>query len=130
MKKTSIKNHIKNSSPDGIHYLLEFFGCNKRQLNSVPFWEKLLTKAMTGADTKILNKYFYKFSPYGLTGYFLLSASHISFHTWYENDYVACDVFSCGGNAETEGIVQHITNKLKHERVKIKKMKRGFRVCP
>ncbi|MGO9613611.1 MAG: adenosylmethionine decarboxylase [Dissulfurispiraceae bacterium] len=128
MTNKGTEKHLKNSSPDGVHYLLEFFGCNRRQLNSVAFWEKLLIKAMSKTDAKILNKHFYKFSPYGLTGYFLLSASHVAFHTWYEYEYVACDVFTCGGKAETEGIVKHIADNLKHARVKVKKMKRGFRV--
>ena len=126
--KSCKKTGLKNSNPDGVHYLLEFFGCNKRQLNSQPFWEKLLTKALSGSDAKILNKHFYKFSPFGLTGYFLLSASHISFHTWYEYQYVACDVFTCGGKAETDSIVKHITDHLKHERVKVRKMIRGFKI--
>jgi S-adenosylmethionine decarboxylase len=109
--------------------LIEFFGCQAAQLDSVTFWKKLLSQAVAASDVTIINKHFYKFTPHGITGYLLLSASHISIHTWPEYAYVTCDVFSCGGRAETEGIVQYITNKLKHERVKIKKVRRGFRVC-
>jgi S-adenosylmethionine decarboxylase len=33
----------------------------------------------------------------GLTGYLLLSESHIAFHTYPEHRYIALDIFSCGG---------------------------------
>jgi S-adenosylmethionine decarboxylase len=32
----------------------------------------------------------------GLTGYLLLSESHIAFHTYPEHRYIALDIFSCG----------------------------------
>ncbi len=120
--------HLHNSQPVGIHFLVEFFGCSEEQLDSLRFWKKLLADAVKGSDIKMLNKHFYHFKPHGITGYLLLSTSHISVHTWPEYAYVACDVFSCGGKAETKSIVKHITDNLNHDTVKIKKMKRGFRI--
>jgi S-adenosylmethionine decarboxylase len=107
---------------------MEFFGCDKKQLNSVPFWKKLLSNATAGAEIKGLNKHFYKFTPHGITGYILLSASDISIHTWPEYKYVACDVFSCGDEDETNDIVKYIKAALLHETIKTRKLKRGFRV--
>jgi S-adenosylmethionine decarboxylase len=77
---------------------------------------------------KVLHTHFYKFTPEGLTGYILISTSHISVHTWAELNYAACDVFSCADRKETERTVKHITEMVKHNRIKIKKMRRGFRV--
>lgn len=119
---------LKNSSPDGVHYLVEFFGCDKEQLDSVPFWEGLLNDSIKGSDVNMLNSHFYQFTPQGVTGYLLLSASHISIHTWPEYEYAACDVFSCGDETETEKIVAHIRNSLKHEKDRTEKLNRGFRV--
>ena len=99
---------MHNSSPDGTHFLMEFFGCDKQQLNSIPFWKKLLSDATANAKIRVLNKHFYRFTPHGITGYLLLSASHISIHTWPEYEYAACDVFSCGGEDESTEIVRHI----------------------
>lgn len=129
MEGTSSLQGLHNSPPDGVHYLLEFFGCSKEQTDSIAFWKKLLARAIMDTGITVLNKHFYRFSPHGITGYLLLSASHISIHTWPEYAYVTCDVFSCGGEAEAKGIVQNLTTTLKHERVKIKRMRRGFRVC-
>ena len=39
----------------------------------------------------------YRFQGGGLTGYLLLSQSHIAFHTYPEHRYLALDIFSCGG---------------------------------
>jgi S-adenosylmethionine decarboxylase len=39
----------------------------------------------------------HRFPGGGLTGYLLLSESHIAFHTYPEHRYIALDIFSCGG---------------------------------
>ena len=38
----------------------------------------------------------HRFKGGGLTGYLLLSESHIAFHTYPEHRYIALDIFSCG----------------------------------
>lgn len=119
---------MHNSPPDGVHYLLEFFGCAKEQLDSLPFWKKLLSKAIVDSGITVLNKHFYRFSPHGITGYLLLSASHIAIHTWPEYAYVTCDVFSCGGDDEAKGIVKYIRAALCHQKCRTRKLKRGFRI--
>lgn len=120
--------HLHNSPPDGVHYLLEFFGCEKEQLDSLLFMRKLLSKAIADSGITVLNKHFYRFSPHGITGYLLLSASHISIHTWPEYAYLTCDVFSCGGEDETEGIVKYIRANISHEKMRKRRLKRGFKV--
>ena len=120
--------NLHNSSPDGIHFLMEFFGCDSQQLNSIEFWKKLLMDAIADAEIRVLNKHFYQFTPHGITGYFLLSASHISIHTWPEYAYVACDVFSCSGDDEAMNIVSYIKKNLKYEKTKTRKIKRGFKI--
>ena len=119
---------VCNSAPDGVHYLMEFFGCDTRQLDSVGFWRKLLTEAISAADVAILHRRFYKFSPHGVTGYLLLSASHISVHTWPEYAYAACDVFSCGDESKASTIAMHIRKRVAHNKTTTKKVKRGFKV--
>jgi S-adenosylmethionine decarboxylase len=38
----------------------------------------------------------HRFEGGGLTGYLLLSESHIALHTYPEHRYIALDIFSCG----------------------------------
>lgn len=122
--------NLKNSAPNGIHYIIEFFGCRKDQLDATAFWRKLLLDSVHDLKIKVLNKHFYKFTWHGITGYLLLSTSHISVHTWYEYDYVACDVFSCSGDEEAVAIVSYIKKNLEYAKTKIRKIKRGFTVTP
>ncbi len=119
---------IHNSPPDGVHYLLEFFGCAKEQLDSLPFWKKLLSKTIVDSGITVLNKHFYRFSPHGITGYLLLLASHISIHTWPEYKDVTCDVFSCGDEDETGEIVRYISEQLVHHRHRMRRIKQGYKV--
>ena len=121
-------NKLHNSEPVGIHFLVEFFGCAEKQLDSLAFWKKLLDDAVKDRAIKTLNKHFYQFKPHGITGYLLLSTSHISVHTWPEYSYAACDVFSCGGEDETTEIVEYIKGRLSHKKVRTKKLKRGCRL--
>ena len=118
---------LTNPEPDGVHFLVEFFGCEHDSLNSMTFWKKILVRSAKAAGMKVLNQHFYQFSPEGITGYLLLSSSHISIHTWPEHGYVACDVFSCGGDEETQAAVDHIIAELPHQRVQLKRIKRGYR---
>ena len=43
----------------------------------------------------------HRFEGGGLTGYLLLSESHIAFHTYPEHRFLALDIFSCG-NADSK----------------------------
>jgi spermidine synthase len=119
---------MQNSKPDGFHYLLEFFGCDVAQINDMSFWQKELKASIEGSSMESLHDFFYQFDPEGITGYLLLSSSHISIHTWPENQYLACDVFTCATEKETEKAVQYLKDHITHERVETKKIQRGFKV--
>ena len=117
-----------NSKPDGFHFLLEFFGCDINQINDIDFWRTELHAAIEGTTMESLHDFFFKFEPHGITGYLLLSSSHISIHTWPENGYVVCDVFTCSTEAETEKAVQYLKDQITHDRVEVRKIQRGFKV--
>lgn len=109
----------------GGHYILDFFGCDTKQLNSLDFWKKNLTGAAKAADMQILKTHFHKFEPHGLTGFLLLSTSHISIHTWPEHKYVACDVFSCSTDEYTRKAVNFLKKNLKHAKCEMEYVDRG-----
>jgi len=122
-----MKSKIKNSKPSGTHYLISFYGCDERQINSAEFWDTILCAGVKNAGIPILHNHFYEFNPHGITGFVLLAASHVSIHTWPEYKYVACDVFSCSPEVETGNLVRHIVKAVTHTSKDIKKMSRGFR---
>lgn len=80
----------------GYHIIAEFRGCRPAPLKKVCFVKPVLEKAVKESGlTKLYSKY-HQFKPFGVTGFVLLSESHVSVHTWPEKGYVAVDVFTCG----------------------------------
>lgn len=79
----------------GKHVLIECSGeiatLGEEALNS------LLTRAAEAAGATILSSNFHLFGKgCGVTGVLVLAESHITVHTWPENNYAAFDVFMCG----------------------------------
>ena len=58
------------------------------------------------------------------TSLYLLSESHLSFHTWPEHNYIAVDCFTCG-ICNTDNIINDIIEYLKPENFTKQKIMRG-----
>jgi len=110
----------------GYHYLIDLYGCEYSQINNKKNIETILLSSINKKEVKVLHKFFYKFKPHGVTGFLLLSASHISIHTWPEKEYVAVDIFTCISKEETEKIIKNITEKINHKDINTAPYKRGF----
>jgi S-adenosylmethionine decarboxylase len=81
----------------GSHILADFYGISAQLLRSGADLEVLLRRAAQIAGAKVLASHFHSFgSAEGVTGVVLLAESHISIHTWPENDFAAVDIFMCG----------------------------------
>ncbi|MSR87757.1 MAG: adenosylmethionine decarboxylase [Candidatus Zambryskibacteria bacterium] len=113
---------------NGLHILIDLFGCDPHQINSRKFWDDTLKGAAEVAHMKVLHVHFHKFRTQGITGFILLSTSHISIHSWPEYNYVACDVFSCSDNANTLKAAKFLIKAVESTGRKIEKVKRGYRV--
>ena len=124
------KSKLTNDIPNGDHYLCELYGCDPKQVNDEGFLKSAFLEVLQNSTVSILHDYFHTFEPQGVTGFFLLSASHISLHTWPEYNYTAFDVFSCSGNEEdTRKIVDSICAVLSHTEKKITCVKRGYAIA-
>ena len=122
----SQKSKKKEIRVQGGHYILDFFGCNQEQLNSIKFWQENLTKSANAAGMEILHHHFHEFTPQGITGFLLLSTSHISMHTWPEFGYVACDVFSCSDDKDTQKAVDYLKKAISHKTCEVEYVDRGY----
>jgi S-adenosylmethionine decarboxylase len=58
----------------------------------------LVEAAARGGLTPLGPPVLHRFEGGGLTGYLLLSESHIALHTYPEHGYAALDIFSCGAS--------------------------------
>ena len=84
------------------HYLLELYSCDYEKLNDESFLRCTLNNAAKLANAKVLNLVSNKFEPQGVTAIALLAESHLSIHTWPEENYSAVDIFTCGKNMKPD----------------------------
>src|SRR3989344_5632587 len=124
--RTCHMSHVRKTR--GLHVLIDLSGCDPHQINSKKFWSDTLTEAARSAHIEILHTYFHEFKPQGITGFVLLSTSHISVHSWPEYNYVACDVFSCSDDANTIKAAEFLIQAVESTKKKIQKIKRGYKV--
>lgn len=107
----------------GKHVIAEFFGCVN--LENHGFVKKTLKNSAAICKATALHSKFHQFTPQGLTGFILLSESHISIHTWPEFKYAAVDVFTCGHKTQPEKAIQYLKEQFGASRVQISVIIRG-----
>ena len=79
----------------GKHLLLRADGV-KRDVDDTLLWEAIIDECVKLSNTtKVRNIVFHKFDGQGMTAFAVLGESHISVHTYPENEGYYMDVFSC-----------------------------------
>ena len=106
----------------GEHYILDVWGFDT-SLRDVDF-DKILLDASTVANANRLYGYVHHFNDGGLSGVAVLEESHISFHTWPEREFIAFDIFMCGGTKPNLA-VELIKKEIKAVKSNLKVFKRG-----
>ncbi len=117
---------MKNSKAKGTHYLIDLYGCQEKQIDDSEELKNILVSSVKNTEAVVLSEYFYHFSPRGVTGFLLLSASHIAIHTWPEENHLTLDVFTCVSMDETKKIVENILKSIKHKKKNVISYERGF----
>ncbi|CAF0697515.1 adenosylmethionine decarboxylase [Candidatus Methylacidithermus pantelleriae] len=109
----------------GIHLIIELKGCNPRLLDDLPYVEETLLEAAKLANTRVIGKFFHKFSPVGVTGIVAIAESHLCIHTWPEYGYAAVDMFTCKLDFESDKIVNYLLWRLRCVHPEVKFLERG-----
>jgi len=81
-------------------------------LNDLYLILRMLQGITQECNLTVLNVTFHQFQPFGITALYLLSESHISIHTWPENNRFALDVYSCKDGYDVNAIIEQIKNNL------------------
>lgn len=79
----------------GYHCIWDVFGCTAEDISYVDRIKSYLNELVDTIHLSKISESYKQFEPVGVTGFILLEESHISIHTWPENNFVAIDVFSC-----------------------------------
>lgn len=116
------------------HIILDVsFDSYHDELENVDFWQRLGKEALEKGKFTVLKEAFHCFKPQGMSGFWLLSESHMAFHTWPEMNRIFIDLFSCGNEDDTEKTIDHLVSKVQEMGGKIRKkegIKRGFVLSP
>ena len=107
------------------HILFELEGCSFSLLDDEEHIKFCLLHASKASYSEILKIETHKFEPQGVTGFALLADSHISIHTWPENNVAKCDIFTCNEKCTPYKAVEYMKEAFKathlisqeHERI-------------
>ena len=80
----------------GKHLLLEVYDVNYSLINDTNALQNVMIGGINRAKMTILNVFSHCFVPQGCTIVIALAESHVSCHTWPENECLAIDVYTCG----------------------------------
>jgi len=86
--------------------------------------EEILLEAARVSGAVVLHSHFHQFDPHGVTGVVLIAQSHLSIHTWSEDNYAAVDVFTYS-HMDPEAAIAHIRERLRPVRERVTDLKRG-----
>ena len=86
----------------GRHCIYDLQDGDPQLLDDEDFIKDALMKAAEAAGATLLKIVSHKFEPQGVTALALLSESHISIHTYPEQNYAAIDAFTCGAHTDAE----------------------------
>ena len=101
------------------HVLFDLKDCLMNSpLNDEEYVKETLIEAAKIGELEILKVDTHKFEPCGVTGYALLAVSHISIHTWPEDNVARCDLFSCNSSTDYKSVIQYMQNRFHSMEVK------------
>ena len=110
----------------GNHILLDFYGA--KNLSDINIVEQALKDAANSCGATILAIKLHVFGEEGgITGVALLAESHITIHSWPENNFVALDIFVCG-KCNAYKAIEPLKKAFDPNIVEISKYARG-RIC-
>ncbi len=93
------------------HKIVDFYGCNPTLLTNASYLEVIMQEAATKAGCKIIAVKSHQFKPMGATVFVLVAESHLSIHTWPQNNKALVDIFA-SGNMNLEAALEHISKAI------------------
>ena len=85
---------------------------------------ELATAAVRSAGGHVLDRSSVVFPNGAVTLVLILAESHLSIHTWPEENLIAIDLFSCGA-IDGQAVIEHLERVLRLESVRVRQVDRG-----
>lgn len=107
----------------GTHIIIDLYGASR--LDDIPYMEKCMKECIELAGATLLHFHLHHFTPNGgISGVAVLSESHMSVHTWPENEFAAFDVFMCGA-AKPELVIDPLNYFFNAQKCEVNTIYRG-----
>jgi len=87
---------------------------------------EVATAAVRAVNGNVLDVSHVAFPNNAVTLVLILAESHLSIHTWPEEDLIAIDLFSCGA-IDGEAVVADLVRSLELENITVQPVQRGVR---
>ncbi len=101
----------------GHHLILDLFGVDRKLLDDEEEIMRILKEVSEKCGMRIIKGAYHKFTPQGVTAFYILAESHISIHTWPEYGDAAVDVYYCGDKKQVEKAGELLVEYFKPKRV-------------
>ncbi len=108
------------------HILFKLKKCSDSTLDNEEHIRLGLYKAVEKASCKLIHLQVHKFEPQGVTGFAMLADSHISIHTWPEEDVAICDIFTCSDESCPEKAVEYLQEWMKASEIESQTITRSL----
>jgi S-adenosylmethionine decarboxylase len=95
-------------------------------VTDVPRLTALATAAVRAASGHVLETSHVTFPNGAVTLVLILAESHLSIHTWPEEDLIAIDLFSCGA-INGAAVVDELSSSLRLDDAQTRQVERGLR---
>lgn len=110
----------------GTHIICDLYGINYSLCINSDDCKSIIENAIINAEAHLIQTITYVFDSGGFTLISLLKESHVSIHTYPENNSAFVDVFTCG-NTNTQRIIDEIVSYLQPTQYKSKRIIRGIK---
>ena len=123
----------------GYHIIIDFLVENITYISDKKYVKKKLEEIINESGLNALGKFVYKFKkgkrkkPGGVTACYPLKESHLTIHTWPEDNYGAADIFVCANEKpiseakkRAEKALDLLIEKFGVVKYEIKKFERGY----
>jgi len=112
----------------GTHILANLYGCPRELVEKADIVLNLLNEVVSEAKLTKVGENSHQFEPIGATAIILLAESHISIHTWPEEEgFAAVDIFTCGEEGDANLAFKVLVEKFKPQKIDKQEVKRNVR---
>ena len=110
----------------GTNLMVDLHDCSADILDDIIKVEEAMVAAAEAAGATVVEAHFHEFKPIGVSGFVVITESHLAIHTWPEHRFAAVDIFTCGQEVNPERAAQELIDKLECQNPSMFEVKRGF----